>query len=71
MKKIIFLLSIVLFLFSCQSSKQEQAEEDDALQLIDLPLLKEKGEITAVTLYNSTAYFQYKMQPMGYEYELI
>ena len=70
MKKFIFLLSIALFLFSCQSSKQEQAEEDDALQLIDLPLLKEKGEITAVTLYNSTAYFLYKMQPMGYEFEL-
>lgn len=38
---------------------------------IDLPQLKAQGEITAVTLYSSTSYFQYKMQPMGYEYELI
>jgi len=27
--------------------------------------------ITAVTLNSSTSYFQYKMQPMGYEYDLI
>ncbi len=37
----------------------------------DLPALREKGEITAVTLNSSTSYFQYKMQPMGYEYDLI
>ena len=38
---------------------------------VDLPQLKAEGEITAVTLYSSTSYFQYKMQPMGYEYDLI
>ena len=37
----------------------------------DLPLLKVRGVITAVTLNSSTSYFQYKMQPMGYEYDLI
>ena len=38
---------------------------------MDLPQLKAQGEITAVTLYSSTSYFQYKMEPMGYEYDLI
>ncbi len=37
----------------------------------DLPVLQARGVITAVTLNSSTSYFQYKMQPMGYEYDLI
>ncbi len=37
----------------------------------DLPSIKEKGTLTAATLYSSTSYFQYKMQDMGYEYDLI
>ena len=36
----------------------------------DLPQLQERGELVAVTLYSSTSYFQYKMQDMGYEYDL-
>lgn len=63
----------MLFLFllgSCYSNKQGK-EEDIDTHPVDLTQLKEKGEITAVTLYSSTSYFQYKMQPMGYEYDLI
>ena len=37
----------------------------------DLPVLQARGVIRAVTLNSSTSYFQYKMQPMGYEYDLI
>jgi membrane-bound lytic murein transglycosylase F len=37
----------------------------------DLPQIKEKKELIAVTLNTSTSYFIYKMQPMGYEYDLI
>lgn len=37
----------------------------------DLPQLIEAGELTVVTLYSSTSYFQYRMEEMGYEYELI
>ena len=39
--------------------------------MCDLPQLKAKGTLTAATLYSSTSYFQYKMRPMGYEYEMI
>lgn len=49
--------------------RNKDQEDDDVT--MDLPQLKAQGEITAVTLYSSTSYFQYKMQPMGYEYELI
>lgn len=37
----------------------------------DLPQILKTDTLTAVTLYSSTSYFQYKMQPMGYEYDLI
>lgn len=58
-----------LFLFGCYSHKQEKKEDVSAPA--DLPQIKEKGRLTAVTLYSSTSYFQYKMQPMGYEYDLV
>ena len=70
MNKIILLFSLALLLSGCNRSRQEQGREYDDVT-IDLPQLKAQGEITAVTLYSSTSYFQYKMQPMGYEYELI
>jgi membrane-bound lytic murein transglycosylase F len=37
----------------------------------DLPELKEKGTLTVLAPYNSTTYFLYKGEPMGYEYELL
>lgn len=64
-----FLLSC-LFLFGCYSHKQEE-KGDVAVSSADLLQIKEEGTLTAVTLYSSTSYFQYKMQPMGYEYDLI
>lgn len=68
-RKYVSLLFFVFFLCGCGGHKQE--EKEDVPVPIDLPQLKAEGEITAVTLYSSTSYFQYKMQPMGYEYDLI
>ncbi len=64
-RKIIILLCVPLLLCACR--EKEQAVEVRR----DLPELKTEGEITAVTLYSSTSYFQYKMGAMGYEYDLI
>ncbi|WP_288206157.1 transglycosylase SLT domain-containing protein [uncultured Parabacteroides sp.] len=69
-RKIVSLLYIALLLSSCFGNKQQEQKEDDLVSM-DLPQLKAAGEITAVTLYSSTSYFQYKMEPMGYEYDLI
>lgn len=69
MKKIVLLLFATLLLSGCKNAGQQQGAEEDVT--IDLPQLKAQGQITAVTLYSSTSYFQYKMQPMGYEYEMI
>lgn len=69
-RKIVSLLCITLLLNSCSGTKQQEQKEDDFVYT-DLPQLKAAGEITAVTLYSSTSYFQYKMEPMRYEYDLI
>ncbi|WP_277465099.1 transporter substrate-binding domain-containing protein [Parabacteroides sp. PF5-6] len=58
----------MITLSACQSREKKK----EAVPLSkDLPQLIEEGEITAVTLYSSTTYFQYKMDEMGYEYDLI
>jgi membrane-bound lytic murein transglycosylase F len=46
-------------------------KKDMKTVITNLQLIKEKGELTAVTLNTSTSYFIYKTQRMGYEYELI
>lgn len=65
--RILYLSLFCSLLFTACSNKQK----GDTFESRDLEELKEAGEITAVTLYGSTTYFQYKMQLMGYEYDLI
>jgi membrane-bound lytic murein transglycosylase F len=47
-----------------------RGERADALK-IDLPQIRERGKLIAITTYSSTSYFIYRGQPMGYEYELL
>ena len=37
----------------------------------DLPAIRERGTLTVLAPYNSTTYFLYRGEPMGYEYELL
>ncbi|MDD3061227.1 MAG: transglycosylase SLT domain-containing protein [Massilibacteroides sp.] len=46
-------------------------QETDASEFRDFAQIKASGEIRAVTLYGSTTYFQYKMEDMGYQFDLI
>ncbi len=57
---------LIFFLFHTSCASRKSAEE-----AYDLPAIQLKGEITAVTLYSSTSYFEYRQEPMGYEYELV
>lgn len=67
---IFVLYSLALLLVTgCYSNTKR--ENENMYSPKDLSQLKEEGEITAVTLYSSTSYFQYRMDPMGYEYDLI
>lgn len=60
-----FILLSFFLLCSCYGNKK--AKESN----FDFPDILEKGEITVVTINSSTSYFQYRMQPMGHEYDLI
>lgn len=59
------------FMVSCQNGNRHNEAEAKAKRERDLPQIKEDGTITAVTLYGSTSYFLYKLQEMGYEYDLM
>jgi membrane-bound lytic murein transglycosylase F len=37
----------------------------------DLPQILKRGRLTAITDYNSTDYFIYRGQPLGYQYEML
>ena len=68
-----FIFHFLFFIFyfitfsSCNNSKNKENEK----VITALQLIKENGKLTAVTLNTSTSYFIYKMEQMGYEYELI
>lgn len=59
-------LCCLLIFAGCFSNKKEAGNA-----VADLPAIRARDTLTAVTLNASTSYFIYKMQPMGYEYELI
>jgi len=65
---------LTVYLFSCQTRKKNPAETDQIVKkpenIILNRILKEK-KIIATTEYNSTNYFVYKGEPMGYQYELL
>lgn len=60
-RKYVPFLLFLFFLYGCNGNKQE--EKEDVSVFVDLPQLKAEGEITAVTLYSSTSYFQYRCNP--------
>ncbi|MDR0994903.1 MAG: transporter substrate-binding domain-containing protein, partial [Tannerella sp.] len=73
MKVKIQLLLPVLFLAACSSHnpKSHQSAQRKTEDTVDYAQIKEKGVLRAVTLYSPTSYFLYRMEPMGFEYELI
>ena len=64
---ICFCLLLCVGLFACKS-KGEQA--DEAVAHIDLPQIQEQGKLVVLTINSSTSYFNYRGEPMGFQYEL-
>ncbi len=68
-------LLLIGFLLVIQSCKQE--EKPVALFKgikpveFDLPVIRKRGKIVALTDYNSTNYFIYRGEPMGYQFDLL
>lgn len=66
------LLCLLLTLTGCPGGKKGEARPaEETATPVAREVLQCGGTLTAVTLYSSTSYFQYKMQTMGYEYDLI
>jgi membrane-bound lytic murein transglycosylase F len=80
----VFLICLCGFLLSCSESDVEQPEPivevvdtavpepaETVVDTVDLPQIRERGKLVAITTYSSTSYFIYRGKRMGYEYELL
>jgi len=66
--KLFLFLFFLAFTFSCGSNDRRR---NTSREVNDLPGILELGKLRAITDYNSTNYFIYRGQPMGYQYELL
>lgn len=64
--KIIFILVLLLAFSTCK-----EKEKDSLANLNSIEKVRKRGKLIAVMDYNSTNYFIYRGEPMGYQYELL
>jgi membrane-bound lytic murein transglycosylase F len=63
---------IIALIISCGGEKQAGDETVSVNEIKrDLPEIKKRGTLQAITTYSATSYFIYRGRPMGYEYELL
>lgn len=55
---------LVVVLCACGRGRHSEESYDD------LPEIRERGELVVLTLNSSTSYFDYRGEPMGFQYEL-
>jgi membrane-bound lytic murein transglycosylase F len=67
-RKIIGLILIVIVSFSCNRTVDKEPAKDNASKLEHV---MQTGVLRVVTDFNSTSYFIYRGQPMGYQYEML
>lgn len=65
--KLISVLLITIMAFSCQRVSKPRAEEKPS----QLQKVSESGTLRVVTDFNSTSYFIYRGQALGYQYEML
>jgi membrane-bound lytic murein transglycosylase F len=70
-KKLIFLFILLAALIAFWTSTKPGTDKTANLSSIDLDAIRKRGKLIAVTDFNSTDYFIYKGEPMGFNYELL
>lgn len=71
-KKLIFISAfLAATIFSCSDNHTTYKNISRKRVSLDLDAIKERGKLIAVTDFNSTNYFIYKGEPMGFNYELL
>ncbi len=68
MKQIYILIIACFCMWACQQTPQQQAVVD--IEHYDLTHMKDSGVLVALTLNSSISYFDYRGEPMGFQYEL-
>lgn len=70
-KKVILLCAfLVTVLISCSDNPSASDNSSNSISF-DLDAIRERGKLIAVTDFNSTNYFIYRGEPMGFQYELL
>jgi membrane-bound lytic murein transglycosylase F len=62
---------LVTVLFSCSDNQPASNNNSSNSVSFDLDAIRKRGKLIAVTDFNSTNYFIYKGEPMGFNYELL
>ena len=68
MKQISILILACICMLACRQNPQQQTVAD--IEHYDLPQMKDSGILVALTLNSSISYFDYRGEPMGFQYEL-
>jgi membrane-bound lytic murein transglycosylase F len=69
-KKLLILVTIIgAVTLSCSDNSQKRHKTDTVS--FDLDSIKARGKLIAVTDFNSTNYFVYRGEPMGFHFELL
>ncbi|HSH53175.1 MAG TPA: transporter substrate-binding domain-containing protein, partial [Bacteroidales bacterium] len=69
LENLIISFLLVVILFSVNTCKDK--EKESIASINSLERIQKRGKIIAVTDFNSTNYFIYRGEPMGYQYELL
>lgn len=70
MRKIIPILLTLLLIIGMGSCKRNKYDAASTPNAHDLPQIKDSGKLVVLTVFSSTTYFNYRGEPMGFQYEL-
>ncbi len=71
---VVLLVLMPVFFGACNRNNNAQNEQETVRnkdEMSDLDLIRQKGRLVVAADYNSTSYFIYRGQPMGYQYQML